>query len=85
MQNCVMTNTPPTNKPKKKTYVQTAIRLPAALHREVKEAAARNDRSQNEEMIARLQLPPGDARLAAMERQLEELNRLVRRLLDQAG
>lgn len=85
MQNRAMPNTPPPNKPKKKSFVQTAIRLPPALHEEIKAAAAQNDRSQNEEMVARLQLPPGDARLAAMERQMEELNRLVRRLLDQAG
>lgn len=80
-----MANTPPPSRPKKKTFVQTAVRLPPALHEEIGKAAERNDRSKNDEMIARLQAPPGDARLAAMERQLEELTRLVRRLLDVAG
>lgn len=85
MQNRAMPNTPPPNTPKKKSFVQTAIRLPPALHEEIKAVATLNGRSQNDEMVARLQLPPGDARLAAMERQMEELSRLVRRLLDQAG
>lgn len=84
-QNCAMTKTPPPSRPKKKTFVQTAIRLPPALHEEISLAAERNDRSKNDEMISRLQLPPGDARLAAVERQLEELSRLVRRLLDERG
>lgn len=72
-----MTN-PPAKKKGQKDHVKTAVRLPPELNEEVKLAAARNGRSMNAEIIARLQESPSDAILA----ELDELKRMVRMVLD---
>lgn len=73
------------NKIKKTDYSAMTLRLPEEMMIRLDEAAAHNGRSRSDEIRARLEASPTDERLARMERQLEELSRLVRRLLDEAG
>lgn len=47
-------------------------------------AAEHNGRSANDEMLARL-AAPADQRLGAIERELEEMKGMLRKLLDAAG
>jgi hypothetical protein len=70
---------PPTQTKTQIDYVQTAVRMPRALHEELKAAAKYNGRPMNAEILSRLQASP----LEEVKRQNEELKRLVREVLDQ--
>lgn len=69
---------PPTQKQTQSDYVQSAVRMPRALRDELKEAAKRNGRAMNAEILARLQASPLDD----IKQQNEELKKLVRQILD---
>lgn len=67
----------PLNKPP----IKTAMRLPADLHADLKEAAKREEHSMNDEIIHRLTVVYGGASLAtilAEVRSLREENRQLR-------
>jgi HAMP domain-containing protein len=70
----------------KKTYKPknpaTTVRLPADLHSEIKESAAKEDRSMNDEIILRLRLYPIAAQLDEIEQQNAELKRMVQQLIN---
>jgi hypothetical protein len=68
-----------TPKPKSPT---TTVRLPIPLHEEIKQAAAKNVHSMNDEIILRLRLQPIEARLAALEQQTADLKRMLQQLID---
>lgn len=68
---------PPVQQPKQTDYVKTAIRLPRSLHEALTEAATQNDRSLNDEMLARLNTSPFEE----MKRQNEELKMMLRQVL----
>lgn len=68
-------------KPKTK-YPKTTVRLPGPLQEEIREAAAINDHSMNDEIIFRLRLRPIDKRLDKIEQQNAELRRMVQQLID---
>ena len=68
-------------KPKTK-YPKTTVRIPGPLHEEVKDAAAINDHSMNDEIILRLRLYPIDKRLDRIEQENAELKRMVQQLID---
>jgi hypothetical protein len=70
---------PPIQKQSQKDYVQSAVRLPRALREELKDAAKRNGRTMNAEIIARLQSSHFDD----IKQQNEELKKLIRQVLDQ--
>lgn len=69
---------PPAQEPKQQDFVKTALRIPAALHDKLKEAAEQNCHSLNAEMLARLSTHP----LEDIKRQNDELKRLVREVLN---
>ena len=52
--------------PPKKPPIKTAMRLPAELHADLKEAAEREDHSMNDEIILRCTAMQGGASLAAI-------------------
>jgi hypothetical protein len=60
--------------PPKKPAIKTAMRLPAELHADLKEAAEREDHSMNDEIIARLNSVAGGATLAAILSQIRRLS-----------
>lgn len=72
--------TKPPAKNIQKDYVQSAVRFPPKLRDELREAAARNDRSFNAEVLARLQ---SDDRLAVALAELAEIKGMLRKVLDQ--
>lgn len=71
-------------KPRSEPYFKTSIDIPVRVHEAVKTAAAHNGRSTNEEVIARLSAPE-DERLSGLERELQEIKGMLRKLLDAAG
>ena len=70
---------PPITKTSQKDYVQSAVRFPPQLRDDLRAAAARNGRSFNAEVIARLQANP----VADVLAEVREVKALVRRVLDQ--
>lgn len=70
-------------KPKPKNPA-TTVRLPAPLHREVKEAADMAGHSMNDEIILRLRLQPIASRLERIEQESAELRRMVQQLIDRS-
>lgn len=58
--------------------MQSAVRMPRSLRNELKDAAKRNGRTMNAEILARLQASPFDE----LKQQNEELRKLVRQVLD---
>ena len=66
-------------------YVKTALRLPAALHTELKDAAERNGHSMNAEILARLQEAPALARLDRIGKDQREIKAMVREMLGVIG
>lgn len=60
-------------------YVHSALRLPPELRQSIKEAAIRNGRSMNAEMLARLQDNPMNEVMS----ELAELRAMLRKVLDQ--
>ena len=70
-------NKPPVRKTTKRV-INTALRLPTELHGEIRQAADRNGRSMNAEIVARLQESPLDD----VKRQNDEIKAMIRQLLD---
>lgn len=67
---------PPKKREIQKDYVQSAVRFPPALRAELQEAAAKNDRSFNAEVLARIQSSDVAlimAELAALRAMLQQL------------
>lgn len=60
-------------------YVHSAVRLPPELRQAIKEAAAKNGRSMNAEILARLQDNPIEPILS----ELADLKQMLRKILDQ--
>lgn len=60
----------------------TTVRLPPALHTEIKEAAAVAGHSMNDEIILRLQAHSQSLALSDIAQQNTELQRMVQRLID---
>jgi predicted HicB family RNase H-like nuclease len=60
-------------------YKRLTTRYPPDLYAELQASAKRNGRSVNAEVVARVQID----RLAAIERELGELRKLVRQVLEQ--
>jgi hypothetical protein len=69
------------NKPKTR-LPPTTVRLPADLHKEVKETAAKAGHSMNDEIILRLQAYAESLALSDIAQQNTELQRMVQRLID---
>lgn len=65
-------------------YIKTALRLPEQMHKDLQNAATHNGRSLNNEILTRVQLSLDD-RLADVERELQEMKGMLRRLLDLTG
>lgn len=75
--------TPPTTPaPKQSNYHKTSLRLPPALHAELHEAAVRNGRSVNAEIIDRLQGSPTGTTLNDIARQNLKTHALVQVIID---
>jgi hypothetical protein len=81
-----------TEKPLKKPAIKTAMRIPADLHADLQDAAARADHSMNTEIISRLTAALGGASIAAIMEQnnliMAELKRtqdMVRTIIDAIG
>lgn len=70
----------------KKTYKpknpSTTVRLPPELHTAIREAAARNDRSMNDEIIRRLNAYEHLGSIVEVMQQNAELKQMVQRLID---
>lgn len=62
--------------------VRTQLRIPQQLHSSLSEAAARNGRSLNAEILARLQVDPILAGIEELKQQNLELKALTRLVLD---
>jgi predicted HicB family RNase H-like nuclease len=73
---------PTPQKPKQNDFIKSAVRLPPELHAEVKDAAARNGHSLNDEIIARLRISPVEAKLNEVVVQGAEIKTLMRKILD---
>jgi hypothetical protein len=69
-------------KPSNVTNVQTSLRLPGRLHAILLDAANKNCRSLNAEIVARLLMEPADAQLTALFMQGSETQKIVREILD---
>lgn len=68
----------PIKRVSQKDYVHSAVRFPPALRDEIRDAAERNGRSFNAEVLARLQDRPSDAVMA----ELREMKQMLRLLLN---
>lgn len=75
-----MTN-PPTQKQVQQDYIKTAVRVPRDLHAELQDAAERNGRSMNAEIIARLQSEPLRDLLSKITREVAEVKAMDREIL----
>jgi hypothetical protein len=65
-------------------YIKTALRLPSQMRDQLLADARHNGRSLNNEILTRIQLSQ-DMRLANVERELQEMKVMLRKLLDAAG
>lgn len=63
-------------------YIRTAMRLPRALHAEVRKAASEAGHTMNAEIIARVAAASEVASFKVVMRQNEELKLLMREMLD---
>lgn len=79
MHNCRM------NKIKKTDYSAMTLRLPREMMERLDVAAEHNGRTRSDEIRARLEASPTDERLGAVERELQEMKGMLRKLLDAAG
>lgn len=61
------------------------LRLPREMVARLDEAAEHHGRTRSDEIRARLEASPTDERLDALERELQEMKGMLRRLLDAAG
>jgi hypothetical protein len=66
--------------PPKKPPIKTAMRLPAELHADLKEAADREDHSMNDEIILRCTAMSGGASLATLLAEIRGLREEHRQL-----
>lgn len=66
--------------PPKKPPIKTAMRLPADLHADLKEAAKREEHSMNDEIIHRLVVIYGGASLASILAETQHLREENRQL-----
>jgi hypothetical protein len=73
------------NKKPKPKNPPTTVRLPGPLHQEVKDAAAKNVHSMNDEIILRCRLYPIEARLSELEQQNADRKRMLQQLIDRQG
>ena len=73
---------PPTQKTTQHDYVQSAVRIPRDLHAELQDAAERNGRSMNAEIIARLQVSAVEMGINELAKQNSEIKAMVREILD---
>jgi len=73
---------PPVKKSTQDLYVKSAVRFPPQLHQELKEAAERNGRTLNAEVIARLLAAPVNEQLEKLASGNQEIKALLRELLD---
>jgi hypothetical protein len=62
-----------TEKPPKKPSIKTAMRIPADLHSDIQDAAARADHSMNAEIVARLTAAAGGASITAVIEQNKQI------------
>lgn len=69
-------------KPEKKIPSTTTIRLPPALHAELKDSAARNGHSMNLEIINRLTAALPGLTLSDISRQNVKTQKMIQRLID---
>jgi hypothetical protein len=76
-------------KPPKKPFIKTAMRLPATLHADIEDAAIRADHSMNTEIVARLTAAAGGASITAVIEQnkqimteLKKTQDMVQRIID---
>ena len=69
---------PPAKKTTQSEHIKTALRLPPDLHTEIQDAALRNGRSMNAEILTRLKSSRIDEVLA----ELTEVKAMVRKVLD---
>lgn len=69
---------PPAQETKQRDYVKTALRLPEKLRDELQDAAARNGRSMNAEILARLEMD----QLEEIKQQNVEIKAMLRAVLD---
>jgi predicted HicB family RNase H-like nuclease len=81
----LMRNNRAMEKKPKARHLKSTVRLPGPLHEAIREAAAINDHSMNDEIIQRLQLYPIATRLDEIEQQNAELKRMVQRLIDRSN
>ncbi len=72
------------NKIKKSDYSAMTLRLPRELMDRLDVDAAHNGRTRSDEIRARLEASPTDERLSSVERELQEVKGMLRRLLDEA-
>lgn len=79
LHNCRM------NKIKKTDYSAMTLRLPREMMARLDKAAEHNGRTRSDEIRARLEASPTDERLEALERDMQALMRMMRKLLDAAG
>jgi hypothetical protein len=70
---------PPNKKLSQESYVHSALRMPESLRNSLKDAALKNGRSMNAEILARLQTSPTDEILA----EIAEMKHMLRKVLDQ--
>lgn len=73
---------PPIQKKAQQGYIKTAVRLPPDLHAEIQDAAARNGRSMNAEIVARLQAEHVSSLLGTLARDITEIKTMNREILD---
>jgi len=65
-----------------KNYIKTALRLPPLLHRELFDAAEKNGRSLNAEILSRLSTPAAQVTLEELTRQTSEIRSMTREILE---
>ena len=73
---------PPPKKSVQSDYIKSAVRFPPQLHQELKEAAERNGRTLNAEVIARLLNTPVQEKLDRLATNDQEIKTMLRELLD---
>jgi putative aminopeptidase FrvX len=65
-----------------KNYIKTALRLPPHLHKELLDAADKNGRSLNAEILSRLGTIATQATLEELSRQTAEIRSMTREILE---
>jgi len=73
---------PPLKKSSQDSYIKSAVRFPPQLHRELQDAAERNGRTMNAEIISRLLATPTNEKLDNILKSNNEMKQLIKELLD---